>query len=97
MLTHDGGRYYGKGGILKRLNRGLESLLKMTGPIKLDEQPEDIYSIPGIEITGPSEVAPLKWKVTYAMKYNMNTFKFEDEFDLIDNGQIKTLTRRLLK
>jgi hypothetical protein len=31
------------------------------------------------------------------MKYNMNTFKFEDEFDLIDNGQIKTLTRRLLK
>ena len=97
MLTHDGGRYYGKGGILKRLNRGIESLLKMTGPIKLDEKPEDIYSIPGIQITGPLEVAPLKWKVTYAMKYNMNTFKFEDEFDLIDNGQIKTLTRRLLK
>ena len=87
----------GKGGILKRLNRGIESLLKMTGPIKLDEKPEDIYSIPGIQITGPLEVAPLKWKVTYAMKYNMNTFKFEDEFDLIDNGQIKTLTRRLLK
>ena len=97
MLTHDGGRYYGKGGILKRLNRGLESLLKMTGPLKLDAKPEDIYSIPGIEITGPSEVGPLKWKVTYAMKHNMNTFKFEDEFDLIDNGQIKTLNRRLLK
>merc|ERR1711937_1104536 len=31
MMTHDGQMYYGRSGLIKRLNRGMERLLKMLG------------------------------------------------------------------
>ena len=101
MATHDGGKYYGKTAVLKRLNRGIEKLLKMMGehkavPLEAD-QPIDIFRLPGVDIQGPQEVSPLLWNVVYSMKRGGVTYKFEDEFQLVENGQIKTLTRKWVK
>ncbi len=106
-MTHDGQMYYGRSGLIKRLNRGMERLLKMLGEHKgkikgVKQQrkgdPLDLNKLQemGLECLEPVQVEEGTWRVVFNMKKGVLKYSFEDEFVMEDNN-IKKLTRRLVR
>jgi len=107
MMTHDGQMYYGRMGLIKRLNRGMERLLKMLGEhgkgkknklgLGANEQ-LDLKKLQalGLECLEPVQVEEGTWRVVFNMKKGVLKYSFEDEF-IMEDGKIKKLTRRLIK
>jgi len=102
MMTHDGQMYYGRSGLIKRLNRGMERLLKMLGEHnkKKKEQTDklDLQKLQemGLECLEPVQVEEGVWRVVFNMKKGVLKYSFEDEF-VMENNCIKKLTRRLIR
>mmetsp|Transcript_10333 Transcript_10333/g.26207 ORF Transcript_10333/g.26207 Transcript_10333/m.26207 type:complete len:415 (-) Transcript_10333:330-1574(-) len=102
MVTHDGQMYYGRTGIIKRLNRGMERLLKMLGDHKKittkGSERLDLTKLQemGLECCEPVKVDESTWSVRYNMKKGVLRYSFEDEF-VLEETSIKKLTRRMIR
>lgn len=106
MMTHDGQMYYGRNGLIKRLNRGMERLLKMLGEhnkgkgkkSKPVDQVLDLNKLQemGLECCEPVQTEEGTWSVVFNMKKGVIKYSFEDEF-VMEGQNIKKLTRRLIR
>ena len=102
MMTHDGQMYYGRVAVIKRLNRGMDRLLKMLGKQRGKNKDFDLARLQemGVECCDPVQEDEGTWRVVYNMKKGVLQYSFEDEFIMEDNGSqvvIKKLTRRLVR
>merc|ERR1712224_941208 len=100
-MTHDGQMYYGRNGLIKRLNRGMERLLKMLGEkggkrAKLDQLDLNKLQEMGLECLEPVQIEEGTWRVVFNMKKGVLKYSFEDEF-VMEDKCIKKLTRRLIR
>jgi hypothetical protein len=109
MMTHDGQMYYGRNGLIKRLNRGMERLLKMLGEHNKGkgkkskqtlgtDQVLDLNKLQemGLECCEPVQTEEGTWSVVFNMKKGVIKYSFEDEF-VMEGQNIKKLTRRLIR
>mmetsp|Transcript_4995 Transcript_4995/g.17990 ORF Transcript_4995/g.17990 Transcript_4995/m.17990 type:complete len:424 (-) Transcript_4995:132-1403(-) len=102
MMTHDGQMYYGRLGLIKRLNRGMERLLKMLGEHGKGKLPKnqklDLAKLQemGLECLEPVQTEEGTWRVVFNMKKGVLKYSFEDEF-VMEEGTIRKLTRRMIK
>eukprot|EP00210_Caulerpa_lentillifera_P005528 g5287.t1 len=90
LITHDKQIHVGLTAIIRRLNTGVENLLKMA------DQNEDQMNAEAAEdmvsVSEPKEMSEGVWVVTYKTQWGIRVFTFEDEFHIHDN-KIKKLKR----
>ncbi|KAK9829151.1 hypothetical protein WJX72_004206 [[Myrmecia] bisecta] len=76
MVTQDKQTYHGKPAVVRRLNKGMETLLRMAGQEAADAAPD-------FTVEGPSETASGTWLVTYIFKRGMAKYRVVNEFTIV--------------
>ncbi|GMH41352.1 hypothetical protein BSKO_09262 [Bryopsis sp. KO-2023] len=98
LVTHDKQSFVGSTAIIRRLNAGMEQLLKMadqSDTASASSEAADKSISEAITITEPEEKSEGVWVSTYVVKWGIRKFKFQDEFTIKDS-KIKKLRRMRL-